>query len=97
LDDPRYQTWRTLDIKVVQAVINAMLAAYSKAVMTFREARGKVSGVATEFEDNFSFKDEVWDLLALITKADSWEDMPVHSLHTRADNCVVCGSISGIP
>ena len=96
IDDERYSTWRKLDIRVVQAVINAMLAAYTKAVMTFREARSKVSGVATDFEDSFSFRDEVWDLLAAITKAESWDDMPTHPIHIPSDNCPVCGSISGV-
>jgi hypothetical protein len=96
VEDPRFQTWRQLDIQVVQMVIDAMLAAYTKAVMTFREAREEVSGVATEFEDSFSFKPEVWDLLADITKAESWDDMPTHPIHTRLDNCPVCGAISGV-
>ena len=96
VDDPRFQTWRTLDVEVVQMVIDAMLAAYTKAVMTFREAREVVSGVATEFEDSFSFKTEVWDLLADITKAKSWDDMPIHPIHAHSDKCPVCGSISGV-
>jgi hypothetical protein len=96
IEDERYAKWRTLDIAIVQAVMDAMLAAYTKSVMTFREARGKVSGVATDFEDNFSFKQEVWDLLASITIAESWDDMPTHPIHDYMDKCPVCGSIAGI-
>jgi hypothetical protein len=86
--------WRELDLQLVQTVLDTMVAAYTKAVMTFREERGKKQGFATEFEDSFSFPDEVWDLLDSITTATTWDEVTIHPAHL--DNCTVCATIRGL-
>ena len=96
IEHPGFASWRSQDIAIVQLVLDSMLAAYSKAVMTFREVREKAVGEATEFEVEFSFPDEVWDLLTAITTADSWNEVPTHEVHGAKENCTVCGAINGI-
>jgi hypothetical protein len=96
VDAPEFQTWRKQNIELVQIVLDTMIAAYTKAVMTFREEREKEQGFATEFEDEFSFPDEVWDLLTAITTATSWDEVPIHPIHMPKEKCTICGTISGV-
>lgn len=85
-----YTKWRQLELETVQIVIDGFVAAYTKAVMLYREQEFKYN----KFEDQFIFGDEVWDLLADITTAKTWDEVPFHPVHAPKD-CVVCATIFG--
>ena len=82
---PQFTTWRRLDIRTAQLVINAMISAYTKAMMTYRD-----SDIAKheQFEERFIFSTEIFDLLNDFTVAERWEDLPFHEDHE--DGCAIC-------
>jgi len=87
---PEYAQWRRLELETVQIVIDGFIAAYTKAVMLYREQKFRYN----LFEDKFVFHQEVWDLLAEITTANSWDSVPYHNVHMPED-CIVCATIFG--
>lgn len=89
-----YQTWRTLPLTTVQTVVDNMVSAYVESLMVFQEADFAKS---ESFADRFTLQSEVFDLLAAITAAETWDDVPTHDIHRISDGCPICGAISGIP
>jgi hypothetical protein len=85
-------TWRTLDLVIAQEVINLLISAYTKAMMLYRE---EDFAKAEDFEKEFGFSDEIWDLLATFTKAKEWSEVPYHTFHGQG--CHLCEKIPMMP
>lgn len=85
-------SWRSLDLVVAQEVVNLLIAAYTKAMMLYRE---EPFGKHVEFESHFSFSDEIWELLAVFTTAQSWDEIPIHTFHGQG--CSLCEKIPMMP
>lgn len=88
--NPEYSNWQTLDIEVLQTVLDGMVAAYTKASMLHREQ----PSTSTQFEEAFKFPPEIWDLLAAVTTAKTWDDIPKHAIHSP-EACKVCCALQG--
>ena len=86
---PDFQHWRNLEIETVQAVMNSLVSTYTKAMMVWGESDFYKSKM---FEDTFTMSDEIWDLLADITKATDWNGVPYHENHLR--DCDFCFEIA---
>lgn len=94
IEHPSYGTWRSLDIETVQTVIDTLVSSYTKAMMLYREGDfPKVSA----FESKFLLHEDVWEMLSVVTIADSWDDIPYHDIHLIEDNCPICGAIAALP
>jgi len=93
VEHDQFQTWRSLELETVQAVLDNLVSAYTKAIMLYRESDFAKS---QSFESTFLLKPEVWELLNDVTVATTWTDVPTHPVHSYADRCPVCGSIAGI-
>jgi hypothetical protein len=89
--DQGFEKWKKLDLEIVQQVINGMFSAYTKGVMTYRDA--DFTNRAS-FEDAFLWPDEVFDLLYGILDAESWDSVPNHRVHKPAE-CKVCYTVFG--
>jgi len=84
--------WRSLDFAIAQKVLDNMVSAYVKAVMLCRE---EGLGVDVQFVDEFSYPQEVWDILDSITTASSWGDVAIHDFHEKPGICPVCDTVYG--
>ncbi len=87
--DNDFKLWKSLELSIVQQVIDNFISAYSNAVMVYRDAGFRN---ADKFENLFVFKDEVWSLLADITTAETWDDIPKHAVHSP-ESCDVCCAV----
>ena len=84
-------SWRKLDLIIAQEVINLLISAYTKAMMLYRE---EDFGKLPAFEIEFGFDDEIWEILAVFTKATTWDQVPWHDNHGQG--CTICEKIGGI-
>lgn len=84
--------YRRLDITIAQDVINAMIAAYTAALMEYRT--GEFAKLEA-FEERFTFPKDIWDILAEFTKANKWSQVSVHPPHTSG--CDLCEVLLGTP
>jgi len=89
--DDAHMKWRSLELVIVQEVIDNFISAYSKAVMLYREQGFKG---ADKFEEHFVFGDEIFDVLAGITTATTWDEVPMHPVHSPV-SCKVCCAVFG--
>lgn len=70
------------------ATLNWMVQAYSKAMMVARDSKV----VVDEWKEYFMLSQEAWDMLALVTTANDWPDIPVHR-HVSALDCALCDEL----
>ncbi len=85
-------SWRRLELPIAQEIVNLLISAYTTAMMLYRE---EDFAKHPAFEVEFSFSDEVWELLAVFTKAKSWDEVPFHEFHGQG--CAVCEKIPMMP
>ncbi len=85
--------WRTLDLKTAQIVVDSMMSAYVKTVMSYREADDMPKD--ERFDEAFTFNDDVMDALFSLTVAKSWDEVPIHEPHTKKGKCSLCDAIFG--
>lgn len=79
-------SWRDmLSLDNAQTIIDTLVSSYVKGMMAFQEASFDKSPT---YIDMFSMPDEIWDLLAGITTATEWDEVPYHKRHTTG--CVAC-------
>lgn len=83
-------TWRKLDLIIAQAVIDSLISAYSQAMMVYREAD---FAKLPEFEVEFEFSQEVFEILNMFTLATSWDEVPLHDY----DGCDLCKKLPRMP
>jgi hypothetical protein len=79
--------WQSLDFEVARDAIDLLVAAYSKAVLTLRSWPEEM--VHPDFLSLFGLPTEVWDLLAEITNAKGWDNVPRHD-PDREEDCPIC-------
>jgi hypothetical protein len=89
---PDFLHWRNLDIGIAQIVIDSMTSSYTKAMMVYRETD---MAKLPEYEEAFLLPDDVFDMLAEITKATSWDQVPYHRFHKSG--CNFCDKMPMIP
>lgn len=90
---PRQTAWRDkLKIEVAQEVVNNMISAYTTSMMVYGE---EDFAKLDEFKAAFEFSPEIWDLLAIFTKATSWDEVPFHTPH--AQGCTLCDKLPRMP
>jgi hypothetical protein len=82
--DPTRNHWRKLDWEIVQEVVNDLVQAYTKAMMTFKDFGERAY---PDFENIFTFSEEAWDMLAVVASAKGWRDIPSHR---RGHDCTLC-------
>ena len=87
---PGHSHWKSLDWQVAHDVLDQLVQAYTKAMMTFRSMEVP-QGIEPTFDDVFGLPVEIWELLNQVSLADSWEKAPVH---TRSEDCKVCFKIA---
>lgn len=85
--------WRTLDIGIVQKVMDSMMSAYVNVVMTYRD-NDEIEKMP-EFERAFTFSDATMDMISTITVANTWDDIPIHTPHQTNGECDMCDEIFG--
>ncbi len=85
-------SWRRLELPIAQGIVNLLISAYTKAMMHYQE---EDFAKHPEFEVEFAFSDEVWELLATFTKASSWDEVPYHDSHGQG--CTLCEKIPMMP
>lgn len=80
------ETWRdNLSLEDAQTIIDTLVSSYAKGMMAFKETDFEK---APDYDRMFSMPEEVWDLLAVFTKAETWSDVPFHEDHDT--DCPVC-------
>lgn len=80
------KSWRDLiSLKDAKTIIDSLVSSYGKSMMTFKEADFLKS---PDYDSMFSMPDEVWDLLASLTTAETWDEVPFHTEHN--EGCPVC-------
>jgi len=82
--------WRELDLSIAQEVINSLVSSYTRAMMVYRESDFVK---LAEFEVEFRFSPEVFDILNAFTLATSWDQVPMHSY----DGCDLCLKLPRMP
>ena len=85
-------SWRRLDLVIAQEIVNLLISSYTTAMMLYREEDFLKHPA---FEKEFSFPDEVWELLAVFTTAESWDEVPHHDSHGQG--CTLCEKIPMMP
>ena len=79
-------SWRdNLPLKDAQIIIDSLVSSYVKGMMAFTENDFKKSA---EYMKTFSMPEEIWDLLASVTTAETWENVPFHPHHESG--CPAC-------
>lgn len=81
--------WGNLRFETAQTIINQLSSSLAKAMMLFREQ----DNLDPEFEELFTPTEEMWDLIAQVTLAGTWQEAPVHGRHS---SCEVCTSLSEV-
>ena len=56
------------------------MSSYVKGMMAFQESDFTK---APDFDRMFSMPEEIWDMLAVFTKAATWDDVPFHDDHEK--------------
>lgn len=78
-------SWRdNLTLEDAQTILDSMVAAYAKGMMAFTEGTFRKSA---DYLTMFTFPDEIWDLLAEVTKAKTWDEVPFHEERTDCPAC----------
>lgn len=85
-----HEAWRNLPLENVQVILDSMVSAYGKGMMAFGEGAFKKS---QDYGDHFSMPEVIWDMLAKLSYAETWDDVPFHTKHDP-DECEACKKIN---
>lgn len=75
--------FRDLDFRIAQSMIHAAAQAYTKAFMTVKDTEDPNERYTTLF----GLTNEMWDFLASMASATTWNDIPLHRTGTAGAGC----------
>ncbi len=85
----RYEPYRQVPWSVMRQVIGNSMTAY----WTLRNDLVDKVDVIPEFLATFGFSEELMDMEATMTQADSWGEVPNHSSH-KPETCDLCTELT---